>query len=295
MKTVFDYRDALIFNSALRLAVSDLTDIPQKIANQQLSDCMLDDMSDLDFMDQLVTDFISMLTGKKYSDLTVGSLRDLVISAFSDCSASYVASRWTCNSDERGLRAGFQRCSQGENLIHMNQLLVYIGGNSLSECFEIARKSPPEYQKEGEYNKVSYSLGVDLTYDSPDEYETYTEISEYNSKNLLQLLDESRYVLEDIFIRLIETSDIAQAHITIDHINVYMNGVKVLAFPVSEFVEDLYHNNLSLQPKLFEAKSLTGVDNFAEILLSGNLFKSRECYTFKQHLKGKVLEYELGM
>jgi hypothetical protein len=177
----------------------------------------------------------------------------------------------------------------------LNQLLVYIGGKSLNESYEVSRKSPPAYQKNSEYKNVSYSLGVSITYHSPNEYEEYTEISEYKSKNLLQLLDESRYALEQILIGLIEISDVAHSHIKIDDIHVYMNDVKVLAFSINEFVDDLYHNDLSLQPKLFEAKSLTGVENFAEILLSGNLFRSHECYTFKQFLKGKALEYELGM
>lgn len=295
MKPASDHSAEVIFNNALRIAVGDLADIHPRIQNQPLEDCMLDDMSDLDFTNQAVSDFINMFTGNKYSDMTVGSLRSLVAEVFSGCSASHVASRWTSNSDERGLRALSQRCSRNESLIDLNQLLVYIGGRNLSESYEISRISPPVYQKNSEYNNVSYSLGLGITYDSPDEYESYTEISEYKSKNLLQLLDESRYVLEHILIGLIEASDVAQAHIKIDDIHVYMNDVKVLAFPINELVGDLYHNDLSLQPKLFEAKSLTGVENFAEILLSGNLFRSRECHIFKQFLKGKALEYELGM
>jgi hypothetical protein len=295
MKPASDHSAAVIFNNALRIAVGDLADIHPRIQNQLLEDCMLDDMTDLDFRNQAVSDFINMFTGNKHSDMTVGSLRSLVAEVFSGCSASHVASRWTSNSDERGLRALSQRCSRNESLIDLNQLLVYIGGRNLNESYKISRKSPPVYQKNSEYNNVSYSLGLGITYDSPDEYESYTEISEYKSKNLLQLLDESRYVIEHILIGLIETSDVASAHIKIDDIHVYMNDVKVLEFPINELVEDMYHNDLSLQPKLFEAKSLTGVENFAEILLSGNLFRSRECYIFKQFLKGKALEYELGM
>lgn len=290
-----DHRGSIIFNAALRLALSDLADIPQKILNQPLSDCMLDDMSDLDFSDQAVNDFIDMFTGKKYSDMTVGNLRGLVAEVFSGCSASHVASRWTYNSDERGLKALSQRCSRKERLTYLNQLLAYIGGKSLNESYETAIKSPPEYPKVGEYNKINYSLGMNFTWDSADEYRTKTEVVDYQTTNLLKLLDESRYVLEDILIRLIEMGGIADANIKVNYISVYINEIEVLAFPVDQFINDLYYTDLALASKLPDTKSLTGVENLAEILLSGNLFRSPQCYHLKQRLKGKALERELGI
>jgi hypothetical protein len=136
---------------------------------------------------------------------------------------------------------------------------------------------------------------MDFTWDSVDEYSSNMSVIDYESKNLLKLLDESRYVIEEFLLRHSEISYAADANVHINNIVVHMNGVEILAFPFDKSVDDMYHTELSLSSKLLDAQSLTGVENFAEILVSGNLFRSRECYAFKQHLKGKVLEHELGM
>lgn len=291
MKEKIDHSAEIIFNNALRIAVGHLVDIHPRIQNQLLADCMLDDMSDLNFDDHAVKIFMEMITGGKPTP-TVGSLREEVAATFKVDTEYLVAKDWNRVNKLEELS---ELCSRGINLKHLNQLLIYIGGKSLNESYDTAIKTPPVYAKDSEHPTVMYSLGINYTTEDVSFCESSTEALKYRTPNILQLMAESRYMLEGELISLIECSDATQSDITINHIIIYMNDIETITFSYDMEVCDLYLSHLDMHSRLSEAKNIVGSDNFKEMLFSGKIFSSPEYHPLRQRLKGRVLEEALGM
>jgi hypothetical protein len=292
MEPVSDHSKEIIFNNALRLAVGDLAEINPRIKDQVLADCMLDDMSDLNFDDMAVSAFMEITNYKIIPTMTVGSLRSEIIEIFKGSTEHFVAREWSRNNRFKVVN---ELCARGVNLKHLNQLLLYIGGNSLNECYEVARKSPPIYAQDSEHPCVKYSLGLTHCIDDGGYHEESDSQLEYSTSNIMQLMAEARYMLEEELFKLIQCSHITQSEMTIKELIIFMNGIEILSFKYDMDVIDFSHAGLNIKSRLSEAKNIVGSDNFKDLLFSGKLFSSDEFHPLRQRMKGKVLEDALGM
>jgi hypothetical protein len=290
MQPASDHSAEVIFNNALRIAAGDLADIHPRIQNQLLADCMLDDMSDLNFDDHAVKIFIEMIAGGK-EVLTVGKLREEVLATFKENTEFLVAKDWNNHNNVEDLS---ELCARRVDLKHLNQLLIYIGGKSLNSSYQMARKTAPVYEKDSEHHGVLYSIGLNHCSDEADPQGGVTAF-EYRSTNLMKLMGEARYIIEDELAKLIECSDIIQRSITIKDVIIYMNDIEILSFSYDLDVFDLYMIKLDLHSRLSEAKNIVVSDNFKEMLFGGKIFGGDKGQSLRQSLKGRMLESSLGM
>jgi hypothetical protein len=292
METACDHSREIIFNNALRLAVGDLAEINPKIIDQALTDCMLNDMSDINFEDMAVKAFMDMVSNEMVSTMTVGKLRNQVIEIFKENTEHLVAKEWSCNNRFKVMS---ELCSRGVDLTHLNQLIFYIGGKSLNESYNVARQAPPTYEQNSEHTGVRYSLGLTHCIDDGGYHEESDSYLGYSTTNIMQLMEEARYILQEEIFHLIRCSHITQSEMTIRDLIIYMNGIEILSFKYDMDVNDFYNDSLDIKARISEAKNMIGSDKFKELLLSGKLFSSDEYHPLRQRMKGKALEDALGM
>lgn len=292
-----ELRDMIIMNSSLKLAIGDLSPIDERISNQLLTNCMLDDMTDLNLSDPAVELFLDMFSYGDKSKLTIGSLRSEIGSDINNTSEPTIARQWERKFDHLDIKRLSAICSRGVNLTHLNQLLRYIGGRNLNESYRISSCEVPQYHEGSEYDRVTYSLGLNYTYDSSLHNETSTRLSEHSESNILRLFDVARFTLEEMLIDLVQYSDDPEnyAELNVHYFSVFMNDIEVLRLDVEMDISSVYESNMTFRENISKATPMVGGANFVELLLAGDLLKSSEYKPFHQRLKGKHLEHELGM
>lgn len=297
MSSAQELRDKMIMSAALRVAVGDLADVHEKISNQLIVDCMLDDMTDLNLSDPAVELFLEMFTYGDKSKLTIGNLRGKIGTDIKTTSEPCIARRWVREYEALDIKRLSDMCSRGIDLTHLNQLLRYLGGRSMNESYRIASNEAPGYHDGSEYERVKYSFGINSTHDSRLYNETSTDFSNHTESNILRLLDGARFTMEEMLLNLVQDSDDPEnyAELEVNYISVYMNDIEALRFNIGMEISELYESNMNLRENLIHATPIVGGDNFVELLLAGKLLKSPEYRPFYQRLKGKHLEHELGM
>jgi hypothetical protein len=297
MTSASSHSDKILFNEALRIAVGDLAHLDDNLKGKLVKDCLLDDLSDFNVYDDSVIAFMSMIECEMSPNLTIGRLRGTAKVAFSGGTAWRVAREWHGKNDDGGFVEASAFCDRGIQVTHLNHLLRCIGGQSLNESYEIAKKSSPKYPKDSEYEDTRYSLGVEFTAINWGVPFTETIYSENYCHNIYQLLNEARVVLEDELQELVDIKMDNENYSSVESKNiiVYVNDIEALAIPKELDVVHIYHTELDLLSILDQAKAVPGNDKFKHMLVAGKIFGGDEHREFRNRLKGNLVEGELGL
>lgn len=297
MKCATGHHDKVLFNAALRIAVGDLVHLDDNHKGKLVSDCFLDEKSDLNLADNSVIAFMSMIGCEISQNLTIGRIRGTAKCAFSGGTAWAVAKEWHGKNGAGGFVEASTFCNRGIQVTHLNQLLRCIGGKSLNESYEIAKKSSPQYPKDSEYEGIRYSLGVEFTATNWGVPFTETIDSEHYCHNIYQLLNEARVVLEEELQELVDIKMNNENYSSVDTKNfiVYVDDVEAFTIPKELDVVHIYHTELDLLAILDQAKAVAGNDKFKHMLVAGKIFGGDQHREFRNRLKGNLVEGELGL
>ena len=297
MKCAPGHHDKVLFNAALRIAVGDLVHLDDNYKGKFVKDCLLDDLSDLNVYDTSVIAFMNMIECEMSPNLTIGRLRGTAKVAFSGGTAWRVAKEWHGKNDTGGFVEASAFCNRGVQVTHLNQLLRCIGGQSLNESYEMAKKSLPTYPNDSEYEWARYSLGVEYSATNWGVPFTETVDSAHYSSNIYKLLAEARFALENELqaIVKIKMNDDNYSNVNIKNIVVYVDDVEALAIPKESDVIHLYNSEFDLLSILNQAKAIPGNDEFKHMLVTGKIFGGDEHREFRNRLKGHMVEGELGL
>lgn len=284
--------------STLKIAVSDLDDVPEHVLNQNLSMCILDDLSPLDLSNKSVKLFIKFITLKAPEKITVREIRDAAKDHLTKRPNVLVANVWDWVISDNDSLTILESQFQCDDTRHLNQLLKYIGGKNIEESYRISVNEKPKYHSGTEYSRVSYSMGISYTYFANFDYsEPGTINCNHSDSNMLRLLSTARLSMQEDLIRLVQYGDDPDAYAGVDihYISIYMNGIEILQLPIGADVDDLYKQDIDLKTILPNSKVIIEGENFKDLLLSGSLFKSKEYRWLTKRLNGRHLEAELGM
>lgn len=297
MKCATGHHDKVLFNAALRIAVGDLVHLDDNYKGKLVKDCLLDDLSDLNVYDTSVVAFMNMIECEMSPNLTIGRLRGTAKLAFSGGTAWRVAKEWNGKNDTGGFVEASAFCNRGVQVTHLNQLLRCIGGQSLNESYEMAKKSLPTYPKDSEYEWARYSLGVEYSATNWGVPFTETVDSSHYCSNIYQLLAEARFALENELQAIVKVkmNDDNYSKVEIKNIVVYVDDVEALMIPMKQDVIKLYNSEFDLLSILDQAKAVSGNDEFKHMLVTGNIFGGDEHRELRNRLKGHMVEGELGL
>lgn len=297
MPSISSFSSQLLLNETLRTAISELRDLPDRVLDQELSKCILEDTSPLDLSDKAIQVFLAVIAENHPEDLSIRDLRLRIEYGYNKFPNTHLAQHW--KRIERHLQS-YESLSEffdGTDLTNLNQLIKYIGGKDIKESYKDARNIFGTYSNKSEYSNVTYSLGVNFTYSAVNHTETDDCIIEYCDNNALRLLSESRFILENELLLLIQWADDPDiyASININNISMYMNGLEVFSFPVYKYVDEVYDEGIDLISQLPSAAVRLGGCEMKEILFSGDLINKKGRRWLRHMEKGRHLEMELGI
>jgi hypothetical protein len=298
MKSIINHREQLALSAAFQHIVKDLEPITSEVASELLTEHLTNSLGHHIFADPMVIKFLNTVTNKDLEIQTVGEFRTGLIEALSTKADYFVAREWDVEEGKGGLKELYDLCSRGVQQRNINQILAAIGGKGLNDSFETAEKSPPTYSKGSEYPRVKYSLGLKyIVYDADGYYPMTVGFNNYQTTNLEQLMDESKFVTEWVLTNLlnIELDTYEKRQASVLHITVFMNNIETLQISINQNISNFINNSFDLKEKLTEAKSFVGGTGFVEKLMNGELFKSEQYREHCLKLKGRGLEDELGI
>ncbi|MBI6882683.1 hypothetical protein [Pseudomonas putida] len=297
MPSISSFSSQMLFNETLRNSISKLNDLPDRVLDQDLSKCILEDMSPLELSDRAVQMLFCIISEDNPEDLSVRDLRTRIEYEYNKFPNTYLAQHWRRIEHQLQAYKNLDEFFEETDFTNLNQLLKYIGGKDIKESYKYAKQKFGSYSNESEYSDISYSLGVNFTYSAVGHTQTGDCLIEYSDNNALRLLSESRFILEHELLSLIQWGDDPDiyASVKINHISMYMNGLEVFSFPVYKYVDEVYDEGIDLVSELPYAKVRLGGCDMKEILFSGDLINKKGRRWLRHMEKGKHLENELGM
>jgi hypothetical protein len=295
-------RDRMVFHRAFLLCLTESSDIPERVGQQLLVDCMHSDLSGVDLYDEAVTAFLDLIPKWPYSKfLTVQNLKSAIDALNFDSITRASQLHESANTLTNLL-------SRGVNLVHLNRILEYVGCRDLNKCYRASELSVRKFSPAPpNHHSPKFSLGLcvrRMHYDEAegvDEDEVIIMRSRYRSSSAEEIFYQARVVLEPQLKKAMdfdtrpswsgnETACNAICFI------LYMDDQEVIRvnFP-NHSAFGAYIDLLDVESDLKNEVILLENAKFQKLLFSGQVFGGEESRVMRNLLKTRKLEAGLGM
>lgn len=298
MNTIADIDRRMILHEAFLLSVEGALEVNPRVLNQKVVDCMHDDLSDINFMDDAVQAFFYILRDSFgfTVESTLYHLKDSLQYIFaSDTSRHFSLHCDKIESMSNGLHSGV-------GFKEVSRLLEYLGCKDLSECYRQAKSSHPEFEVRPGNEISEFSLGVNYLYLGGDSTtnnlkEDQWRMSEYKSSSIDEIIYKARFILEKELLDLLEMdSDMSgETACNVNRISIFLNGKETLTSDITLSAYGAYHLDLNMRDRVKDASITSSSDFFRNLLMKGTLFSGVDGRSLTRILKGRMLENDLGM
>lgn len=293
------FHDILIFHKAIINAIKPGAELDPKLNDHMVTNCMMDDLSDINFQDPAVLAFLDLIGSKIHlpgiEELTIGRLKE-----HASFQCTYIFGTSILDYKE-AICTLIKLTDNSRSLAHLDQLLRYIGGDCLSDSYQIAKKEALAGIDNYKDSSNKFSLGVNFTYKMNGSTPiTKNEKSNYNTPSIGHLLQEARMVLNDQFGEMFIRDDDGNDEdnyfdCKCNYISVFMNNIEAMRFHIGISGSQLYEANIDLIEELPSAEVIKNNKKFTDLLLRKKVFDENILPGIHQRLKGRMLECELGM